>query len=140
MMNKSTTNGGDTGNKPDWSAYCILIVEDDFFNYKLLEGWVEMMHAQFVRAENGQEAVDICQENQDISIVLMDVQLPGLNGYDATRKIKQSRPNLPVIAVTANAIEEEEIKSKEAGCDNFIAKPVDIKVLTKIVGSLLPGA
>ena len=121
----------------DWSGHLILIVEDDFFNYKFLEGLAGMMKAEVIRAENGKEAVDICLEHQDISIVLMDIQLPGLDGYDATRIIKESRPDLPVIAVTANAIPEEKTKSEEAGCDRFITKPIDIFEIKAMVGDLL---
>lgn len=139
-MNNNETTSEDKVNKPDWSGYSILIVEDDFFNFKLLEGWVEMMNANVIRAEGGQEAVDICFKNNDVSIVLMDLQLPGMNGYEATRIIKKTRPDLPVIVVTANAIEEEKIKSEEAGCDGFITKPINIKQLTTTVSKLLPRA
>ena len=140
MMNNNISTDNENINNPDWSGYSILIVEDDFFNFKLLEGWVEKMYANVIRAENGQEAVDICLKNDDVNIVLMDLQLPGINGYDATRIIKQTRPDLPVIVVTANAIEEEKIKSEEAGCDGFITKPIDIKNLTSTVNELLPRA
>ena len=126
MMKNNISTDKENINNPDWSGYSILIVEDDFFNYKLLEGWVEKMYANVIRAENGQEAVDICLKNDDVSIVLVDLQLPGINGYDATRIIKQTKPDLPVIVVTANAIEEEKIKSEEAGCDGFFTNPFDI--------------
>ena len=140
MINNNISTDNDNINNPDWSGYCILIVEDDFFNFKLLEGWVEKMNANVIRAENGQEAVDICLKNDDVSIVLMDLQLPGMNGYDATRIIKQTRPDLPVIVVTANTIEEEKMKSVEAGCDGFITKPIDKNKLTATVNELLPRA
>ena len=139
-MNNNETTSEDKVNKPDWSGYSILIVEDDFFNFKLLEGWAEMMNANVIRAEGGQEAVDICHKNDDVHIVLMDLHLPGMNGYEATRIIKKTRPDLPVIVVTANAIEEEKIKSEEAGCDGFITKPINIKQLTTTVSKLLPRA
>lgn len=124
----------------DWSGHCILVVEDDFYNYKFLEGWVGMMKAEAIWAESGPEAIELCKERKDISVVIMDVQLPRMNGYDATRFIKECRPDLPVIAATASDLEEERIKSEEAGCDGFIEKPIDIKKLTKIVEELLPGS
>jgi CheY-like chemotaxis protein len=138
-MNIDPTSGEIHDQLPNWSGIHILVVEDDFFNYKFLEGWMGMMNASVIRAEGGQEAVDLCKLRKDVSIVLMDVQLPGMNGYDATRLIKKCRPELPVIMVTANAINEEKIKSEEAGCDGFITKPIDIKKLTSIIGDLLPG-
>ena len=140
MMNNNITTDKNKSNYPDWSGYSFLIVEDDFFNFKLLEGWVEIMHAKVIRAKDGQEAIDICLKNEDVSIVLMDLQLPGISGYDATRIIKQTRPDLPVIVVTANAIEQEKIKSEEAGCDRFITKPIEIEKLTEAVSDLLPRA
>jgi two-component system cell cycle response regulator DivK len=101
---------------------------------------VEMLNAKVMRAGGGQEAVDICLTNEDVHIVLMDLHLPGMDGYQATRIIKKARPDLPVIVVTANAIEEEKIKSEEAGCDGFITKPINIKQLTTTVSQLLPRA
>ena len=90
-------------------------------------------------AHDGAEAVDLVAEHQP-DIVLMDLQLPGINGYDATRVIKKTRPDLPVILVTANAIEKEKMKSEEAGCDGFITKPIDINQLATTVSKLLSRA
>jgi two-component system cell cycle response regulator DivK len=139
MGNNNFTTDNIT-NRPDWSGYSILIVEDDFFSFKLLEGWAFKLKVNVLRAENGQQAVDMCLEHEDVDIVLMDLQLPGMDGYDATRIIKQRRPDLPIILVTANAIEDERKKSEEAGCDEFITKPIDIKQLTKIIGKFLSRA
>ncbi len=136
-MNKNETTAEGQSAKPDWSAYSILIVEDDFFNFKLLEGWAKMMNANVIQADSGQKAVDICLNNDDVHIVLMDLQLPGMNGYEAMRIIKKTRPDLPVLIVTANAVEEEKLKSEEAGCNGFVTKPIDIRKLTTTVNELL---
>ncbi len=85
------------------------------------------------RAKNGQEAVTICQENENIDLVLMDIKMPVMNGYDATSYIKKMRPNLPVIAQTAYSIEEDVQKALDAGCDDFVSKPVDRKMLKPIL-------
>jgi len=139
-MNNKNSPTEEKVDKPDWTGFSILIVEDDFYNFKLLEGWAGMMKANVIRAEGGQEAVDICLKNNDVNIVLMDIQLPGMNGYDATRLIKEARQDLPVIAVTANPFEDEKEHAEEAGCDGFITKPIDIKQLKTTLYKFLPRA
>ncbi len=115
--------------KYDWKDRYILIAEDDKFSYKFLEGFLRQTNVNVVHARNGQEAVDICKENKAIDVVLMDIQMPEVNGYEATALIKQFRKGLPIIAQTANAILEEREKCLDAGCDDFITKPVNIKEL-----------
>jgi len=114
----------------------ILIAEDvetNFFFLKTILSKMKDYDFVIYRATNGQEAITICEENENIDLVLMDIKMPIMNGYDATKYIKQMRPNLPIIAQTAYSIEEDVLKALEAGCDDFISKPVDQKVLTPIV-------
>ncbi|MBN2818889.1 MAG: PAS domain S-box protein [Bacteroidales bacterium] len=122
-----------TSSKPkskyDWSTVNVLIAEDDFFSYKFLEGFLKQTNANVFHAEDGQKAVDMCKEKQDIDIVLMDVQMPEMNGLDATQNIKTFRKELPIIAQTANAIAEEKQKCFEAGFDDFVTKPINITEL-----------
>jgi CheY-like chemotaxis protein len=125
--------------KPDWSGYTILVVEDDYFNFKFLEGWMNRMHADIIRAESGKEAVAMCLERNDIHVVLMDLQLPEMNGCEAMKMIKQHKPDLPVIIVSANAVYEEQRRSEEAGCDGFITKPIDLKQLMITLNKFLPN-
>ncbi len=113
----------------NWSDKLILVAEDDFFSYKFLEGFLKQTNASILHADDGQKAVDIVTENQDIDIILMDVQMPEMNGLDATQKIKEIRPKLPIIAQTANAIAEEKQKCFEAGFDDFVTKPINITEL-----------
>ncbi len=117
----------------DWSNNCFLIAEDDKFSFKLLEGFLKKTNAEIIHAEDGIQAVEICKENMKVNLVLMDVQMPEMNGLEATRIIKQSRKTLPIIAQTANAIAEERQKCFEAGFDDFITKPINIsELLSKI--------
>lgn len=113
----------------DWSDKLVLVAEDDFFSYKFLEGFLKQTKASILHADDGQKAVDICKERKDIDIILMDVQMPEMNGLDATRTIKEFRPELPIIAQTANAIAEERQKCFEAGFDDFVTKPINISEL-----------
>ena len=90
------------------------------------------------RAVNGKEAVEICLANSLIKIVLMDINLPLMNGYDATKMIKSHFPGLPVIAQTAYDQEDEKQNAFNAGCDGYITKPIDNhKLLTLIHTHLL---
>jgi len=102
----------------------VLIAEDDNINYLYLETVLSKSKIKLIRANNGIEALELCEKYPDIKLVLMDIKMPFMNGYDATRKIKQQYPNLPVIAQTAYAMNEDRDKASEAGCDDYIAKPI----------------
>jgi PAS domain S-box-containing protein len=112
-----------------WSGKVFLIAEDDFFSYKFLEGFLRQTNAEILHADDGQKAVDICNKNDHIDVILMDVQMPEMNGMDATRNIKKFRKEIPIIAQTANAIAEERQKCFEAGFDDFVTKPINITEL-----------
>jgi signal transduction histidine kinase len=108
------------------SGKLILIVEDVEYNYRYLE--IVLSKNQDVRllwAKNGNEAVDLCLNNKDINIVLMDIQLPEMNGLEATQLIKSKNKDLPVIAVTAYAASSDIQEALNAGCDDIIIKPIN---------------
>ncbi len=109
----------------------ILIVEDDFANRFLIEKMVKELSSQVFVAEDGAEAVEICKNNPKITKVLMDLKMPVMDGFEATRVIKTFRPELPIIALTAYAMSGDERKAREAGCDDYLSKPVSRKQLLK---------
>lgn len=112
--------------------HIILIAEDGEVNFLFLKMLLNKLpNYDFViyRAKNGKEAVDICQENKYVDLVLMDIKMPVMDGYEATSKIKELRPGLPIIAQTAYSTEEDIQKALSAGCDDFVSKPVDSKIL-----------
>ncbi len=113
----------------NWDGKLFLIAEDDKFSYKFLEGFLKQTGADVMRAADGHEAVNLCRNHETIDLVLMDIQMPEMNGLEATTAIKQFRKNVPVIAQTANAITEERQKCLDAGCDDFISKPININEL-----------
>ncbi|SEL42615.1 His Kinase A (phospho-acceptor) domain-containing protein [Aquimarina amphilecti] len=116
--------------------HVVLIAEDGEVNFLFLKTVLtKMIDFEFIiyRAKNGKEAVEICQENEKIDLVLMDIKMPIMDGYDATKRIKKMRPDLPVVAQTAYSTEEDIEKALEAGCDDFLAKPVDRKILKPIL-------
>jgi len=112
-----------------WEGKLFLIAEDDKFSYKFLEGFLKQTRAEVIRAVDGREAVEICKNNPAIDLVLMDIQMPDMNGLAATEQIKKFNRHMPIIAQTANAVSEERQRCLQAGCDDFITKPVNITEL-----------
>jgi PAS domain S-box-containing protein len=123
----------------DWKNKLILIVEDNELNSKLLQRMIEPTGVSMIFAKDGKPAIEACRTNPDIDIVLMDIQMPEMDGYEATRIIKSLKPGLPVIAQTAYAMAEEKNKIIEAGCDDYLSKPIRQKelfhILSKYLGS-----
>jgi len=113
----------------NWEGKTFLIAEDDKFSFKFLEGFLKQTHADILHAADGMQAVNLCRSHDNIDLVLMDIQMPEMNGLEATEEIKKYKKSLPVIAQTANAIAEERYKCLEAGCDDFITKPINISEL-----------
>jgi two-component system, cell cycle response regulator DivK len=107
-----------------WSDKIILVAEDIELNYMYIHEILEPTGAIIIHAENGKKAVDYCFNNENIDLVLMDILMPVMNGYDATKQIKSFRKDIPVIAQTAYALTEDRGKALKAGCDDFIAKPI----------------
>lgn len=116
----------------------ILIAEDVDWNFHYLEILLgSVAGAKVLWAKNGMEAVTICREHVEIDLILMDVQMPEMNGYDATKIIKEFRPALPVIAQSAYAMHDEEDLAISVGCSAFIAKPFTKKQLFDTISEVL---
>ncbi|HEY4786768.1 MAG TPA: PocR ligand-binding domain-containing protein, partial [Bacteroidales bacterium] len=120
-------------NHYDWHNKCILVVEDEHLNFLLLQEFLKNTCANLLWVQNGKEAIDLCKENNMINLVLMDLKLPKINGYTAICEIKKFRRNLPIIAQSAYAMEEEIKKCREAGCDEYITKPIDHQKLLHLI-------
>jgi CheY-like chemotaxis protein len=115
----------------------ILIVEDVESNYLYLNAVLTKLDVQIEWVKNGLEAVNFAKENPNLSLILMDLQMPEMNGYDATREIKKIYPNLIIIAQTAFAMSDDRSKAIEAGCDDYLAKPIRSKDLLDTVNKYL---
>lgn len=111
----------------------ILIAEDDKSNYKYLAVILRLTGYQHIHAANGAEAVDFCRQNPDISIVLMDIKMPVMNGEEATKQIRVFRPELPIIATTAYAQTGDENRFHEAGFNDYLPKPIKKEKLLSII-------
>ena len=107
----------------------ILIAEDDSTNRLLIKVMLKQSGIKVIEAENGQEAVALCREHPEICLAVMDLKMPVLDGFDATRQIKSFRQDLPVIAVTAYGLSGDEKRAIEAGCSDYLAKPYHKEVL-----------
>jgi len=111
----------------------LLIAEDEDYNYMLLEEFLVGVNYTVIRAINGKEAVEKCKKNLAINLVLMDMKMPLMDGCEATKIIKELRPDLPVIAQTAYSTESDKERAFACGCTDFISKPFKRKeILLKI--------
>jgi CheY-like chemotaxis protein len=95
------------------------------------------MNINVLWAKDGLEAIHLCETDPSISLVLMDIKMPRLNGYDATKLIKIKRPDLPVIAQTAYAMISDQQEAEKSGCDAYLSKPIKIKQITEILDQYL---
>ena len=113
-----------------WSNFTTLIAEDDPLNFKYIELLlVRRTGIKIIWAKDGREAANYCMKNKNIDIVLLDLQLPVMDGLKTLEKIKEINPELPVIIQTANSWNNEEEVCMEAGSDGFFNKPLNMDVL-----------
>jgi len=110
----------------------ILIAEDVESNFLYLKAVLSKLNAIVFWAKNGIEAIEICETNP-IDLVLMDLQMPDMNGYEATEILKKKLPHIPIVAQTAFAMSDDREKALEAGCDDYLAKPIKSKDLLTVV-------
>lgn len=114
----------------------ILIAEDEEVNFMFLETILNdkmELNCNIFHAKNGVEAVELCENHPEIDVILMDLKMPILNGFKATSKIREFRPNVPIIAQTAYSTIEDKEKAFQAGCNDFISKPIDKDLLKDII-------
>lgn len=122
----------------NWADKNILVVEDEDDNYILLKGILRKTGVKLLWAQNGQKALEIIRSDKlNIDLVLMDLRMPVLDGYDATRRIKELKKNIKIIAVTAMAFANEREESIKAGCDGYISKPINKHKLFEIINLYL---
>ena len=123
--------------KSDGQTKTILIVEDDLINQKYLERILSVKNINLLDAKTGEKAIELVRKHPGIDLILMDIRLPGMNGYETTKAIKAISPDMPVIAQTAYALEDDYSKSLAMGCDDYISKPIDKNVLFEKLNNYL---
>ncbi len=118
----------------------ILIAEDDDSNFFMLYAVLnKYFDVNILQAGNGAEAVEFCQKNTAPALILMDIKMPVMDGHEASRIIKNQFPSIPIIAVTAFGMTGDEQKALDAGCDDYVSKPVNNKILFPLIEKHMPS-
>ena len=135
----------ETGEKTEASirGLRILLAEDNELNMEIAEFMLQNEGVEVTKAWDGQEAVELFRKSEtgEFDVILMDIMMPVMNGYEATKRIRsmdrEDAKVIPIIAMTANAFAEDRLKAKDAGMDEHISKPVDVKRLVKVIYELV---
>lgn len=122
-----------TANKRPGNNLKILITDDDVISGKLVNRIVLRISREIISANSGKEAIEICRNNPDIDLILMDISMPQIDGYEVTRRIRQFNQEVIIIAQTAKASAKDIIDALEAGCNDHIPKPINGKDLLQII-------
>ena len=120
-----------------WSDKNILIADDTEVNYVFLVHALKNTGANILRARNGFEALEMVKKGKKLDLILMDISMPKMDGFESTRKIREINEEIPIIAQTALNVHDIEQKSKEAGCNDFIVKPIKFKLFLSILEKFL---
>ena len=117
----------------------ILIVDDEKTAHQLYKLMLRKKGYKLFHAESGREALDVYKKHPEIKIILMDIKMPDMNGYEATKEIRKTDKNTIIIAQTAYALASDKNKALKAGCNDHLAKPIDrIELLSKLEEYLKP--
>lgn len=119
------------------SVPTILIAEDDEDSFLFFETVMQKTGYKYIHVDNGRDAVEVVKNNALVNLVMMDIRMPLMDGLEATRQIKTFRPDIPVIAQTAHAMDGDRQKALDAGCNDYISKPVKSKALLEKINNLL---
>jgi CheY-like chemotaxis protein len=121
-----------------WNNRVVLITEDEEVNFYYLKTLLQRANAKVIRAKNGKEAVEIISENKGgIDLILMDLNMPVMDGYEAMRIIKSRYPSIPIIAQTAYTMNNDRNRCLQAGFNDYIAKPINRLALYRMVNDNL---
>jgi CheY-like chemotaxis protein len=115
----------------------IMIAEDDETSRNYISLIINDFSAKILEARTGIETVELCRNTKDLNLILMDIRMPGLNGYEATRRIREFNKEVIIIAQTAYALSGDREKAIEAGCTDYIAKPIRKEELHSLINQYL---
>ncbi len=124
---------------PELPKHHVLLVEDEEYNYLYLKEVILKTGVKVIRAVNGNQAIELFKNNPDISLIVMDIRLPDMNGYKVTKQIREINPNVPIIALTAYALKGDREEALLSGCTDYIPKPVEPALLKEKIKQFLPG-
>ncbi len=115
----------------------ILVVDDTPTNFMLIKTALRSILLKKKKKKNGLEAIEICDTDPNIELVLMDIRMPVMDGYEASERIRKIRPDLPIIAQTSYAMQGDKEQSLMAGCTDYISKPLNLDNLKAIITKYL---
>lgn len=121
----------------DFSGKTILIAEDEDTNFLFLKALMRKTNAELVWARTGLMAIEAVKKNPNIQLILMDMRMPDMGGLEASAIIKRMHPKIKIIAQTAYALAGEKEKILDAGCDNYVSKPIEGKMLLQMIDGYL---
>lgn len=137
QIEKSLIQSINENDQAKWRNKTIIVVEDNDSNYLLLESILKIYKPKLLWAKNGEDGLKLIKDTPDVKLILMDIQLPGMNGYEVTRQVRTFNTVVPIIAQTAYAMYNDVVKALDSGCSDFIAKPIKRKKLLELVGGYL---
>ncbi|MGK0411929.1 MAG: CheY-like chemotaxis protein [Polaribacter sp.] len=111
----------------------ILIAEDDYVSYLYISTILKNIAKELIHAKTGVEVIELCKKHPDIDVILMDIKMPILNGYEATKKIREFNTDIIIIAQTAYALSGDNKKAIDAGCNDYITKPINKEILFQVL-------
>jgi PAS domain S-box-containing protein len=117
--------------------YKVLVAEDELTNFIFIREVLKHYDVEILHAENGKIAVELFQEHKNIDLVFMDIKMPVMDGYDATLQIRDISSTVPIIAITAYAMAEDETRALKAGCNEYVSKPTSKWLLNNLIGKYL---
>ncbi len=116
-----------------WTGRTILVVDDDEMIFKDLKRKLKNTNVTLLWAEDGTYAIEICKSNQVIDLIIMDIQMPKISGFEATKQIKQIRQNIPIVGQTSFVDPENIANSIKAGMSDFAIKPIEIEKISSLL-------
>ena len=123
--------------KKSWPGKKVLIVEDDEFGFELIRISLRDRGLEILHSKDGQHALQVFDENRDLGLILLDIQIPTIDGFTVCRRIREQDPHIPIIAQTAYALNDEQERCMEAGCSAYLSKPLSIEQLIKLMDEFL---
>ncbi|MDZ7774723.1 MAG: response regulator [Bacteroidales bacterium] len=123
--------------KGKWKGKVVLVAEDVDTSNMFYKAALSKTGVSVIWTEDGNEALEHCKKQEQVDLILMDINMPGLNGLEATKAIKEIRPEIPIVVQTAYLLSNEREKSFEAGADDFISKPITYQKLLEVLNTYL---
>ncbi|MEN8120430.1 MAG: response regulator [Bacteroidota bacterium] len=112
--------------------FTLLVIEDDEASYRLIEAALRVIDLEMLHADNGQDGINLFSEH-NVDLVLLDIQLPGMDGYEVLDHLKKINPKIQVIAQTAYSMSDDKDKCIELGCSDFLSKPLNIMQFRELI-------